>query len=102
VKWRSIAARLALAAVLTALPLGSTTVGAAGLPHAAPVAAATVHPVQAGLAHTATAPHAGAHDRGDGDDEDRGGHDRRDHDCHRHGGLVTLIVRLLFGFDEHC
>jgi hypothetical protein len=94
-RWRRSAARLGLAALLTALPLGSATVGA-GFAHAVPVTAAIVQPVRVGVAGAATAQHGSALDRGD----DRDG-DRR-HDCRRHGGLVTLLIRLLFGFDRDC
>lgn len=96
--WRRSAARLGLAASLAALPLGSATLGA-GVAHAVPVAAAIVQPVQVGLADAATARHGGALDRGDDGEGGRYG-DRR-HDC-RHGGLVPLVVHLLFGFDRDC
>ncbi|MDB5067970.1 MAG: hypothetical protein JWM18_4404 [Chloroflexi bacterium] len=92
---RRTAGRLALAALLTAVPLGSTTVGA-GVVHAVPVAAATVQPLQVGVADAPTAQHRGDLDRGG----DRHGHRR--HDCGRHGGIVPLVVHLLFGFDRHC
>jgi hypothetical protein len=92
---RMTASRLALAGLLTALPVGLTTVGA-GVAHAVPVAAATVHPVQVGVADA----HSARHDRGDDGDRDRHG-DRRD-DCGRHGGVLGLVVRVLFGFDGRC
>jgi hypothetical protein len=93
-RWRRSAARLALAALLTTLPLGSATVGA-GFAHAMPVDAAIVQPVQVGVADAATAQNGGALNRGDEGDRDR-------HDCRRHGGLVPLLVHLLFGFDRYC
>lgn len=92
--WRRSVARLGVTALMTALPLGSATVGA-GPAHAVPVAAAVVQPVQVGVADAATARHGGAVNRGDDGDGDRG------HDCRR-GGLVPLIVHLLFGFDRDC
>jgi hypothetical protein len=96
---RSTAGRLALAALLTAVPLGSTAAGA-GVAHAVPVAAAIVQPVQVGLADAPTAQHGGALDRGGYGNADRHGHRR--HDCGRHGGIVPLLVHLLFGFDRDC
>ncbi|HEY2702322.1 MAG TPA: hypothetical protein VGL20_01405 [Candidatus Dormibacteraeota bacterium] len=94
-RWRRTAAPLALAALLSALPLSSTAVGF-GLAQAVPVAAATVQPMHAGHHGSPAARHADLFDWG-GDGE----RDHRGHGC-RHGGLVPLVVRLLFGVDDRC
>jgi hypothetical protein len=96
---RRAAARLALTALLTVLPVGATALGTS-VAHAVPVAAASVEPIQVGGVDVLTVPDASAFDRGD--DEERDRDDHRHHDCRRHGGLVPLVVNLLFGFDRHC
>lgn len=104
--WRRRAARLALAATLTTLPLGSTIIGVGGA-HALPVAAATARSVHPGvdLIRWPGDGIFGDIDDWDGDwDSDRHDHDRHDRhdDCDRHGGLVPLTVHLIFGFDRDC
>ena len=104
--WRRGAARVALAATLTTLPLGSTIIGVGGA-HPLPVAAATarsVHP-DFDLIRWPGDDIFGDNifDEGDDWDSDRHEHDHHDHhDCDRHGGLVPLAVHLIFGFDRDC
>ena len=84
-------ARLALAALLTAVPLATTMVGGAAT--VTPVAAATT----VTTAQAATAHHSGDRHR----DRDHRDHHRRECDD-RHDGLLGLLVDLLVGSERHC
>ena len=84
-------ARLALAALLTAVPLATTMVGGAAT--VTPVAAATT----VTTAQAATAHHSGDRHR----DRDHRDHHRRECDD-RHGGLLGLLLDLLVGSERDC
>jgi hypothetical protein len=84
-------ARLALAALLTAVPLASTIIGGAAT--VTPVAAAITVPT----AQAATAHHGGDRHR------DRGHRDEHRRECDdRHDGLLGLLVDLLVGSERDC
>lgn len=90
-------ARLKVAAVLVALPLGTAVVG--GVAGATPVAAAShaqaAQPQTADITPAWQGSTVSHHDHHHGDRDHRG-------DCHREdGGLLGLVVRLLTG-PRHC
>jgi hypothetical protein len=90
-------ARTAIAPALAAVLLSAAPALAIG--PAQPVAAA-VQAVQPQVPGPALAQTDGVTDHHRGGDRDRH-RDRRD-ECRRHGGLVGLLARLLFGAHRHC